>query len=208
MWTSTTEGCKVWRWNTTLFYLLHGKGKRNKVFQYSSTLPLCHENPDSKRREAESGIFCYKLSKWVFLTLKIQESREKQGYKDFQHLDPLSSHPSWMEQGATDPRVRVWSLHGSVFMSELDSGILGGPLQLRKFCEIFDREGKAWTGSTMHLTFQAFPVLDVYSGLCRVSLCCVFFLQFPQFSMNNNQLRSRWVTCQEMVGGEKPQGCS
>lgn len=140
--------------------------------------------------------------------LKIQESSEKQGYKDFQRLDPLSSHPSWLEQGATDARVRVWSLRGSVFMSEVDSMILGGPLQLRKFCEIFDREGKAWTGSTMHLTFQALLVLDVYFGLCQVSLSCVFTLQFQQFWMNNNQLRSRWGICQKMVGGEKPQGCS
>lgn len=59
--------------------------------------------------------------------------------------------------------------------------IVVGPFQLRIFCEIFDREGKGWTGSPVLLTFQALPVLDVYFGFSQVSLSCIFTLQFQQF---------------------------
>lgn len=96
--------------NSALLASWEGEKKWNlPVF---NTLPLCHENPNSLREEKLNQEYSATGSvtqrcKWVFSTLKIQESREKQGYKDFQHLDPLSSHLSWLEQGANDAKVRV-----------------------------------------------------------------------------------------------------
>lgn len=76
------------------------EGEKKENFPTLALVPSCNENPDSLRKE--KLILCTKTEysttnsitqscNCAFSAFKRQGRREKQGYRDIQHLDPFSS---------------------------------------------------------------------------------------------------------------------
>ena len=96
------------------------EGEKNQNFPTLTLVPSCHENPDSLRKG--KLILCIKTAyattnsitqtcNWAFSALKRQWRRDKQGYRDIQHLDPFSSCISLIWRSRPGLEVQYISPH-------------------------------------------------------------------------------------------------